>query len=512
MTKSSLSARVRTRFAPSPTGSMHLGSLRTALFTWLWARHNDGDFVLRIEDTDSKRFDPASISSITKGLEWLGLDWDEGPSKGGNYGPYTQSKRGAIYRRVAGELIDSGKAYRCFCTPARLQQLREMQEASNLPRKYDRACRQLGQEQVEAKLKAGVSFAVRLAMPTDGKITFPDLIRGEIEVDASSLQDPIVLKSDGMALYHLAVVVDDHFMKITHVLRGQEWLATAPYHFMLYRALGWDPPVMVHLPVILNPNGKGKMSKRHLRSNGQFFPVHVHEFAQAGYLPDAMFNFLALLGWTPEAEQEIFHRHELIERFDIARIAPSAAAMPYDKLNWMNGEYLRSLSHDSFQEMVIPILVRAFSRRQEEIESMTGLRYVLPDVQSRIKTLEECPSWLDWLFRRTEEMEYTDLALLMGRGLDAAQSAFVLQKCTQLLQVTEPFLPERLHEAFRNAASELEIKAGSFFGPVRGALSGSRVSPPLFSMMAALGREESLARIIKARNRLKEQHGKGSLT
>ncbi len=500
-----LPASVRTRFAPSPTGTMHLGALRTALFTWLWARHNAGTFILRIEDTDSQRFDPTSITSITSSMQWLGLDWDEGPDKGGRYGPYTQSERGALYRQVADDLLDAGHAYRCFCAPERLQQVRKAQGTAGIPRRYDRTCRHLAQDQVQDRLAAGQPFTVRLAMPTEGQITFPDLIRGDITVDAATLQDPVVLKSDGMALYHLAVVVDDHFMEISHVLRGQEWLATAPYHFTLYRALGWTPPVMVHLPVILNPNGKGKMSKRKPVVDGQAYPVHVHDFIDDGYLSDAMFNFLSLLGWTPDAEQELFQRDELVERFDIARIVPSAAAMPYDKLNWMNGLYIRSLSAADFRQQTLPFLARAFGRTVAAVEALSGLDYVLPEVQSRVKTLAECPSWLGWLFCTAQEMEYADPRLLIGRKLDVQQSIAVLDRSSCLLTTVDTFTPDVLHQAFGAAAREMGLKAGSFFGPVRGALSGARVSPPLFAMMAALGRAEAQARIDRAQVHLRNQ-------
>ncbi len=502
---------VRTRFAPSPTGTLHVGSLRTALFTWLWARHNTGTFILRIEDTDSQRFDATSIDSITAGMQWLGLDWDEGPDTGGEYGPYVQSQRGDLYRQVADELLSTGKAYRCFCTPDRLQHLRQMQQTAGIPRQYDRACRQLTPAQVRAKCAAGDPYTVRLAMPTAGSITFPDLIRGKVTVEAATLQDPVVLKSDGMALYHLAVVVDDHFMEITHVLRGQEWLATAPYHFTLYQALDWKPPVMVHLPVILNPNGKGKMSKRQQIVDGQVYPVHVHEFIQAGYLPDAMFNFLSLLGWTPEGDQELFQRSELIQRFNIARIVPSAAAMPYDKLSWMNGMYLRALDYSTFRTLVLPFLARAFQRTEADIEAVPGLVHVLPEVQTRVKTLAECATWLEWLFRTVGEMTYTNPQLLIGRRLNVHQSIAVLDRSLCLLQTVEPFVPDHLHHVFREAAGAMDMKAGSFFGPVRGALSDAQVSPPLFAMMAALGRSESMARVRKARARLQDLEAENTL-
>lgn len=490
---------VRTRFAPSPTGTLHLGSLRTALFAWLWARHCDGTFILRIEDTDHKRFDPASVASIMDGLAWLDLDWDEGPDIGGPYGPYTQSERGDLYQAHVTRLLDTGRAYRCYCTPERLQQMRERQQAARQQPRYDRTCRRLSPAQAEARQARGEAYTVRLAMPEDGTVTFPDLIRGEISVAAASLQDPILLKSDGTALYHLAAAVDDHLMQISHVLRGQEWIATAPYHFALYRAFGWTPPVMVHLPVILNPHGQGKMSKRRQVEAGTGQPVYVHEFAAAGVLPDAMFNFLSLLGWTPDASAELFDREELIERFDLARISPSAAAMPYDKLSWMNGVYIRQLAPQDFRKVAVPFLAQAFQRTEAEIETVSGLDWVLPEIQTRVKSLSECAQWVDWLFREADQMAYEDTGILIGRKLDAAQSADILERSAGIMQETAPFDPDTLHASFAEVARALEIRAGSFFGPVRGALSGARVSPPLFAMMAALGREEAVLRVRQAR-------------
>lgn len=506
MTHPSPAMEVRTRFAPSPTGSIHLGSLRTALFTWLWARHCDGKFILRIEDTDSRRFDPDSIASIVQGLQWLGLKWDEGPDIGGKFGPYTQSERRAHYQEHADWLLAEGHAYRCFCSPQRLQAMREAQKASGQQTGYDRTCRELSARQITRQLEAGTPFTVRLKMPLEGTITFPDLIRGDITVDARTLQDPVLLKSDGMALYHLAVVVDDRLMKISHVLRGQEWLATAPYHHALYDAFGWEPPVMVHLPVILNPNGKGKMSKRRPVVAGESMPVHVHEFRDAGYEPDAVFNFLSLLGWTPDAERELFDRQSLIEAFELTAISPSAAAMPYDKLLWMNGVYIRGMSAPAFRAKVVAALARAYGRRPEDIDALPGLSHVLPELQTRMKTMSDSVQWMDWLFVEADQIAYDDPGVLMGRRLDALQSAQVLRRSWDLIESAAVFEPEPLHRLFRQGAEAMDMKAGSFFGPVRGALSGSKVSPPLFAMMACLGPGESQARISRARARLLAEH------
>ncbi len=495
--------RVRTRFAPSPTGSVHLGSLRTALFAWLWARHSGGDFVLRIEDTDTKRFVPGSIASIMDGLRWLGLDWDEGPDIGGRFGPYTQSQRGSLYRHHAQQLMAAGKAYRCFCPPERLRKLQAAQRAARQQPKYDGACRDLPDTDAAARAAAGEPFTVRLRLPAREKITVPDVIRGDIVVSPSTLSDPILIKSDGMAVYHLAAVVDDHCMQISHVLRGEEWISTAPYHVLLYEAFGWDMPVWVHLPVILNPDGKGKMSKRH--QGAQQRPVHLEDFVTAGILPDAMFNFLSLLGWTPDASAEIFTRQELIDRFELHMLSPSAAQMPYDKLDWMNGEYLRRLSPQEFRTVSTPFLARAFGIPEATVENMARLDYVLPEIQTRVKTLGEVSGWLTWAFQSAAAMEYNPPDVLIGRKLDAWQSAEVLETCDELLDEAVPFEPDVLRDLLQVAAQASAMKLGSFLGPVRGAISGSKVSPPLFEMMATLGPQECQERIRRAHAALAAQ-------
>ncbi len=487
---------VRTRFAPSPTGTIHLGSLRTALFAWLWARHCGGKFLLRIEDTDNKRFDPGSVASIVNCLQWLGLDWDEGPDIGGPFGPYTQSERGQIYRDHAEQLITEHKAYCCFCSRERLQQLRESQKARNEQPRYDGACRDLSAEEVATRRAAGESYTVRLRIPSLERITFKDVIRGDITVSTSTLQDPILLKSDGMAVYHLAAVVDDHLMQISHVLRGEEWIATGPYHVMLYEAFGWEFPVWVHLPVILNPDGKGKMSKRN--TGKHLMPVNVEDFVAAGFLPDAMFNFLSLLGWTPNATKDMFSRQELIDRFELDQISPSAAKMPYEKLDWMNREYLRSLSPQTFRDVATPFLAQAFNRSETVVARMESLNYVLPELQTRVKTLGEVSDWLPWAFKSAAEIEYEPVEMLIGRKLDSTQSAKVLQTCLELLEEANPFEPEVLRDLFSKEAQALNLKLGSMLGPPRGAISGSKVSPPLFEMMAVLGKNECRERILRA--------------
>ncbi len=487
----------RVRFAPSPTGELHLGSLRTALFDYLWARHTGGQFILRIEDTDQKRFDPKSLESLMRGLRWMGLEWDEGPDVGGPHAPYIQTERAAIYQQHAEMLLASGAAYRCYCTAERLTEMREAQRRNRQPTGYDRRCRHLTPEERAEREAAGAPSVVRLAVPVEGKTTFTDLIRGDITVDNRHLQDEILLKSDGLPTYHLAAMVDDHLMEITHVLRGEEWLPTAPIHKLVVEAFGWELPVLVHLPVILDPSGKGKMSKRKKLVEGKEYLALVHEFISAGYLPDAMFNFLTNVGWNYDPAIEIFEREEAIERFDIAQINPKAAALPYDKLDWINSQYIRQLTPASLKAHLLPILSRQLKIPQAKLREDARLDILVPQIQERIKRADEAVEWIDWAFKSADEIVYEDPSLLLGRKLDAAQSIAVLQDGATLLPIIEPFLPDEIQAAFRERAAALGISTGGYFGPFRAAISGKRVSPPLFESMQAIGREEVLRRVAR---------------
>lgn len=502
---------VRTRFAPSPTGQLHLGGLRTALFTWLWARHNQGTFILRIEDTDSKRFDPASVESITSALKWLELDWDEGPEVGGGHGPYVQSERGAIYRSHAEYLIGAGHAYRCFCSPARLVDLRRRQQNAGQPSGYDGHCRRLAKRQAQAMADRGQEHTIRLVVPDSGTIQVDDLIRGRISVDAATLHDPVLLKSDGMAVYHLAVVVDDHLMGITDVLRGQEWLPTAPYHRLLYQAFEWDVPIFVHLPVILNPNGEGKMSKRRPPLvDGVAMPVHVDEFRDAGYLPEAMFNFLALLGWTADASEEVFPRDELVRRFDVSSISAAPATMPYDKLAWMNGLYLRKMEREAVLAMLQPYLTKAFGRTPSQLSAMSGLTIVVGELVDRIRTLSEAPDWLEWLFADPAELDYPDPDMLLARKQDRATSVALLKSAADTVATMPVFNAVSLETAIRDAAGRADTKPGLYFGCMRAALSGTKASLPLFPIAEALGQDNVVTRLRHAAQVLEACHATGA--
>jgi glutamyl-tRNA synthetase len=477
---------------------LHLGGLRTALFDWLWARKTGGQFILRIEDTDRKRFEPESLDSLIRGLRWLGLEWDEGPDIGGPFAPYVQSQRQEIYLKKALELIDRGHAYRCFCTPERLASLRDEQRRGGHRTGYDRHCRRLSDEERSQREAEEIPSVIRFAVPLEGVTTFKDLVRGDIRVENKQMQDEVLLKADGLPTYHLAAMVDDHLMEITHVLRGEEWLATAPIHKLIVDAFGWDMPVLVHLPVILDPSGKGKMSKRKKLVAGKEFLALVHEFQDAGYLPDAMFNFLTNVGWNFDPEQEVFSREEAIDRFCLDEINPSAAALPYEKLDWLNGLYIRSLSPAALKVALVPYLSRQLALSEEELNSDRKLDVLIPVIQERLKRLDEGADWLDWAYLTSDELSYSDPKLLIGRKMDATQSIAMLRAGALLLDEVEPFDADAIQGAFRERAAELEVKAGSFFGPIRGAVSGKKVSPPLFESIVALGRHETLQRIGRA--------------
>ncbi len=488
---------VRVRFAPSPTGYLHVGGARTALFNWLFARHHGGTFILRIEDTDRKRFVPDSLEDIQENLRWLGLDWDEGPGVGGPYGPYFQSERLELYRRHAEELVAKGAAYYCYCTPQRLEALRKEQMARGQKPGYDRRCRNLSAEE-RARLEAeGRPRVIRLKVPLEGETTFTDLIRGEITWANAELDDLVLLKSDGFPTYHLANVVDDHLMGITHVIRGDEWISSTPKHVLLYQAFGWEPPVFAHLPLILDPSGKGKMSKRKKKGPGGVeYPVLVREFRQLGYLPEALFNFLALQGWALDDHTELFTREELIRVFDLNRVKASPAAFSYDKLLWMNGVYIRKLSVAELTERVLPFLQRAGlvpdpcpPQVRAKVEQVVALE------QERIKTLAELAEVADFFFR---EIEPPPAKLLTPKKTTPEQALTALRTALERLEALETWDEEALEGVLRPLAAELGLKTGQLFMAVRVAATGRTATPGLFETLAVLGRETTLRRLRQA--------------
>ncbi len=482
---------VRVRFAPSPTGYLHVGGARTALFNWLFARHHGGTFILRIEDTDRTRYVPDSLDDIMESLKWLGLEWDEGPVVGGPYGPYFQSQRLELYQKYAHILIERGWAYKCFCSPERLERLREEQRRKKQPPSYDRHCRFLSDEERAALEAEGRSYVIRLKVPLEGKTTFHDLIHGEITVNNVNIEDLILLKSDGYPTYHLANVVDDHLMKITHVMRADEWIPSTPKHILLYQGFGWEPPKFAHLPIILSPTGRGKLSKRKtVGDDGRVYPVLVREFREAGYLPEAMFNFLALVGWSYDDRTEIMTREQLIERFSLERVKSSPASFSYDKLEWMNGYYIRQLDPDDLAGRLVSFLRKAGFQVDFE-----RIRPIVPLIQERIKTLSDAIALTDFFFQ--EDISYEPEALV-GDKMTPRESLEALKRAYETVAALPSFEEKALEDSLRALAAEMGLKAGQLFGIIRTAVTGKKVSPPLFGTMAILGRERTLARMEKA--------------
>jgi glutamyl-tRNA synthetase len=475
---------VRVRYAPSPTGFPHVGNIRTALFNWFFARHHGGKFIVRIEDTDVTRKVRGAVRAILDSLQWLGLDWDEGPEVGGKYAPYIQSQRLDIYREVAKRLISQGDAYYCFCSPQRLEEMRAEQIRRKQPPGYDRYCRNLSPKERAQKEAEGITPVVRFKSPLEGHTSFHDLIRGEVVFDNSTIDDFVLLKSDGYPTYHLANVVDDHQMEISHVLRAEEWLSSTPRHLLLYRALGFEPPQFAHLPMILGTD-RSKLSKRH-------GAVSITEYRKQGYLPEAMVNFLALLGWSLDDKTEVLSRQQLIANFSLERISRTAAIFNQDKLNWMNGVYIRSLTADGFFEAAQPYLMMDISAGKALISSEEYVRDILPLVQERARTLAEVVKLTQFFF--VDQLDY-EPSLLIGEKM-SRQSAVESLKAAQrrLSQLTE-FDANSLEGVLRPLAAELGLKTGQLFGTLRVAVTGRAAAPPLFQTMAVLGKERCLRRI-----------------
>lgn len=481
---------VRVRFAPSPTGYLHIGGARTALYDWLLARKTGGQFILRIEDTDRSRLVADAVQDIKDSLRWLGLDWDEGPDVGGDAGPYFQSERLAVYHQYATQLVQTGKAYYCFCTPERLAEMRKKQEQAGEPSGYDRFCRELPAEEVEKKLAAGEQYVIRFKTPLTGQTKVHDELRGEMLFDHQTLDDFVVLKSDGFPTYHLASVVDDHLMGITHVIRGEEWIVSLPRHFLLYAAFGWEPPAFIHLPIFLAPDGKGKLSKRHGATG-------VSEFKAKGYLPEALVNFLLLLGWHPATDQEIFTLDEAVAAFSVERINTSPVNFSLDKLDWFNGIYIRKLSHEELAKRVLPFLQKdGLLPDPCPPERFAYLVRLMPLVQERIKLLSDISQAVGYFLR--EEIDPPAPELLLGKKGTVAETALLLTEAATVLEKVTDFNEENLEQTLRALVEKLQIKPGQLFMPVRVAVTGQTATPGLFELLAALGRERVLKRLKQA--------------
>jgi glutamyl-tRNA synthetase len=491
--------RVRVRFAPSPTGDLHVGGARTALFNWIFARQHGGDFILRIEDTDQKRLVGQSIEGILTSLRWLGLDWDEGPEADGPYGPYFQSQRLELYHEHVDSLVDAGHAYPCFCSPERLEQVRAEQRARGEPPGYDRHCRNLTAEQVQARLDEGIVPVYRFKMPREGTTTFYDLLRGEISYENRLLQDLVLLKSDGYPTYHLANVVDDHHMRISHIMRADEWIPTAPLHIRMYSAFGWEPPIYAHMPVVLRPDGKGKLSKR----DGA---VGVLEYRDKGYLPEALKNYLSLLGWSYDDRQEIFTVDELIEKFRVERVNPSPARFSFEKLDWMNQYYINHvLELDDLTRRCVPYLQAAGlvsdAASDPNSSEYAATRDAVALVKDRLKVLTEGTELVDFFF--TEETDDYAPELLVPRKTEPDTVLTALEGVRQTLSDADFDDEAGMEARLRGLADELGLKAGQLFMPIRVAISGRTVAPGLFETLRVLGKERSLARIDIAIDKLR---------
>jgi glutamyl-tRNA synthetase len=473
---------------------LHIGGARTALLNWLFAKHYGGQFLLRIEDTDEKRYVPGAADDLLASLRWVGLNWDEGPEIGGPHAPYVQSQRNdlGIYRTYIDQLLESGHAYMDFTSEEQLERMRA--EAAE---RGVKAFRFRGPErdwtldrQLEQAAK-GRPYAVRLKAPLEGTTSFSDLIRGgdQITVQNSDLQDIILFKTSGMPVYHLAHLVDDHLMGITHVLRSEEWVPSAPYHVLLYRALGWQMPAFAHVPVVLRPDGRGKLSKRK-------DDVATNRFWERGYLPEAMFNYLALQGWSYDDHTEIMTRAEIVERFTIDRVQASPARWNPEKLRDMNGIYIRKLSTADVAERIGPFLSDAgLIGSPPTAEERAYVERLTPLVHERLEELAEAPELLGFFF---SDVDYPDPALLIQKKMDAPTTVEALRAAHAHLAALETWSVGQIEETLRALAEELGLKAGQLFGAIRVAATGRTVAPPLFETLAALGRDRSLARIAAA--------------
>jgi len=485
---------VRVRYAPSPTGQPHVGNIRTAIFNWLLARHEGGAFVLRIEDTDQARIAPGALESIFESLRWLGLDWDEGPEVGGPYAPYFQSQRLDHYHSAASRLIDAGHAYHCFCSPQRLEAVRAEQMRLKVPPKYDRRCRELSPGERREFEAQGITPVVRFKTPLAGRTAFHDVVRGQVVFENDTLDDFVLLKSDGFPTYHLANVVDDHAMGITHVLRGDEWVPSTPRHVLMYEAFGWEPPIFAHLPMILGPD-RAKLSKRH-------GATALQDYREKGFLPEAVFNFLGLLGWSLDDKTEIISKDEFVRHFSLERIVKSPAIFNLEKLTWMNGVYIRELPPETLAEHLASFLEAHLPADVPHPLDRSYLARIVPLVQERIKRLDEAAEMTAFFFVEGE-LDYPLADLLGKRFADApGEAATALAAIRERTAGLEAWDEGALEGVIRPLAEELGLKTGELFGAVRVAVTGRTAAPPLFQTMAVLGRERCLARLDTAVARL----------
>jgi len=486
---------VRVRFAPSPTGRTHIGSGRTALYNYLLARQTGGTFILRIEDTDQKRYVAGAEKELIDGLTWLGINWDEGPGVGGPHEPYYQSQRRDIYQEYAHKLIESGHAYYCFCSPERLELVRKEQLGRKENPRYDGLCRRLDPDKAAARVSRGERHVVRFKIPETGSVTFHDLIRGDITVDHSALDDHVLVKSDGLALYHLAAMVDDHLMGISHVIRGSEWLSTFPLHVLILRAFGWLEPQWVHLSVFLKPSGKGKMSKREastiIRDGHSIF---IKDMEKLGYIPEGVVNWIALMGWSFDDRTEFFTMNDLVDKFNLDHLNPSPSAIDFSKLDYFNGLHIRNLTREDLYHRLVPYITDAGNQHNQDI-----LYQAIPIIRERLETLDDVIPVAGFFFREDIEPVIDDL---IGDKMTAVESANVARRSYQILSSLQRINKELAEPPMRKLVEEFNLSARQVFGILRVAVTGQKVSPPLFESMEIIGKDKVLQRLQNAINKL----------
>ncbi|MBC6713116.1 glutamate--tRNA ligase [Treponema sp. Marseille-Q3903] len=515
---------VRVRYAPSPTGMQHIGGVRTALFNYLFARSKNGKFILRLEDTDRTRYDEKYVKNLYDTMDWLGIDWDEGGSKGGPFGPYVQSERFALYKEYAMKLIENGEAYYCFCDAERLDRIRKIQTENKMAPGYDRNCRHLTAQEVKANLDAGKPYVIRLKVPMEGVTKFHDHILGDIEWKNEDISpDPVLLKSDGFPTYHLANIVDDHFMKISHVMRAQEWIPSTPLHVQMYRSFGWEHPEFCHLPMVNGSDGK-KLSKRHGSTS-------VNEFRARGYLPQAIVNYVAMLGCSYEEGKEFYTLEELSNAFKLEHLNKAPAVFDYKKLEYYNANYIRRLSIEELYKWTLPFITgtgdamleinpenpqpkpnvgpefsgvaldengqlycvdKSMNMSSEDVKNT--LMGLMPLIQERLKFLTEAAEMIHFMFT---EPAVPPAEQIIPKKLDIAKTKEVLEAAKDFVHQVFKLNHEEAEELAKSTAEKLGIKLGDFMMPIRMAVTGSRVSPPLIGSIIVLGEEKSIARIEK---------------
>ena len=479
---------VRVRFAPSPTGYLHIGGARTALFNWLFAHKMGGKLILRIEDTDTERLKEDSVSQILTSLKWLGINWDEGPEVGGDCGPYYQSERLDIYKKYADKLLEEGKAYYCFCSAADLEAQREKQRAAKQPFRYARTCRDLSAEEVQARIAAGEPYSVRVKIPVEGTITVHDLIHGDVTFNMDQFDDFVIVKSNGMPTYNFAVVVDDHLMGMTHVLRAEEHLSNTPKQLLIYEALGWEPPKFGHMPMILAPD-RSKLSKRHGATS-------VEEFRSQGYLAEAIVNYLTLLGWGPGDERELFTLQETVELFELEQMSKKAAIYDTKKLTWMNGQYLSELPLEKILPEAKLFFIKDGLVTEEWFNDAANEAYfekLVDVVRVRVKTLQEVADASTYFFKELEGYDEKGVSKHFK-----PENIAILEQCIAAIKADDIYDLASTEAAYNKIAADNGLALGKVIHPTRLALTGRTVSPGMFDVMVLLGKEKTLARLEKA--------------